>query len=96
MAVLRTKGLSTKVTEDEYAMFERVAEGHCRGCPPGDDATHLPNRCCPARSIEEIDLRWHPRRTPVQESRRRHHTANGRSLTFIQHVRALTRCRLYS
>ena len=27
MAVLRTKGLSTKVTEDEYAMFERLADG---------------------------------------------------------------------
>lgn len=27
MTVLRTKGLSTKVTEDEYARFERLAEG---------------------------------------------------------------------
>ena len=27
MAVLRTKGLSTKVTDDEYAMFERLADG---------------------------------------------------------------------
>lgn len=27
MTVLRTKGLSTKVTEDEYAMFERLADG---------------------------------------------------------------------
>jgi hypothetical protein len=27
MTVLRTKGLSTKVTEDEYARFERLADG---------------------------------------------------------------------
>jgi hypothetical protein len=27
MTVLRTKGVTTKVTEDEYAMFERKANG---------------------------------------------------------------------
>ena len=27
MTVLRTKGLCTKVTEEEYATFERLADG---------------------------------------------------------------------
>ena len=42
MTVLRTKGLCTKVTDEEYATFERLADGETLSDPSrqGFSATH--------------------------------------------------------